>query len=83
MREATTRSVVGWRWLIVHLTVRTSSRTKALRSAVGFGSFLRTRDLIALDLDGLLRFNQIVTQLLECIILPVDLFIQVTDFLKQ
>ena len=48
-----------------------------------FRSVLCTRDLIALNLDGLLRFSQVFIELLQCSILPIDLFVQVTDILKQ
>lgn len=63
VREAISRSVVSRRWLAVHLAVRTAWLTEALRSAVRFRfrSFLPTGDLIALDFDGLLRFDQILT----------------------
>lgn len=64
VREATAGSIVGRRRLIVHLAVRTGRRAKALRSAVRFRSVLRTRDQITLDLDGLLRLNEVVIRLL-------------------
>ena len=84
MREAVIGSVVGWRRLIVHLVERPGRMTKALRSAVGFRSVLcTTGDLIALNLDGFLRFSQILTQLLERIVLRIHLLIQLTDVLKQ
>ncbi len=83
VREAVTRSIVGWRWLIVHLAKCPGRRSKALRSAVGFRSVLCTGDLIALNLDGLLRFSQILIQLLERIILCIHLLIQLPDVLKQ
>lgn len=50
---------------------------------MGFRSVLCTRDLIALNLDGLLRFSQILIQLLECIVLCIHFLIQLTDVLKQ
>ena len=59
--EVIARSVVGWRWLRVYLTeCTTSGRTIALRSAVRFRSVLYTGNLIALDLDGLLRFDHVL-----------------------
>ena len=86
--EATARSLVGWRRLAVHLTVHAGRRTKALRSAVHLRSILckssliGTRDLVALDFNGLLRFDQVLIQLLECKILRLNLIVQVTDVLK-
>ena len=77
------RSIVGRRWLTVHLIERTARLTKTLRSAVSLGSVLCTGDLITLDLDGLLCLDQILVQLLECSVLCIDLFVQVTNVLKQ
>lgn len=84
MREAITGSIVGGRRLAIHLVVRSSRLTEALRGGdVGFGSVLRTGNHIALNLDGLLRFAQILTQLLESRALCVDLLVQVINILKQ
>lgn len=85
MIEAIARSVVRWRWLVVNLAVRTSLRTKALRGAMRFGSVfgICTRDDIALDFDGLLRFDQVFVQLLHRCTSPIELIIQLTDVLKQ
>ena len=81
--EAVTRSVVGWRWLIVYLVECTGWRTIALRSAVRFRSILHTGYLITLDLDGLLRFDQVLVQLLKCGVLHVNLVIQLGNVLKH
>ena len=83
MREAVTRSVVGWRRLVVHLAIRTTLRTKALRCAVRFRSVFRTGDQIALNFDRLLRFDQVFVQFLHCGTSPIKLLVQVTDLLKQ
>ena len=55
----------------------------ALGGTVGFNAVFRTRDLIALDLDGRLRFGQVLIQLLEGSTLLVNLFVQVIDVLEQ
>ena len=81
--KASSGSIVCRRGLAVHLAERTGRRTKALRGGVGFRSVFRTRDLITLNLDGLLCFDQVVVQLLECSVLLVNLVIQVTDFFEQ
>lgn len=83
VREAITRSVVGRRRLVVYLAVRTTLRTKALRGAVRFRSVFGTGDDIALDFDGLLRFDQILIQLLHRGTPPIELFVQLTNVLKQ
>ena len=76
VREAIARSVVGRWWLTVHLAICTASRSKTLRSAVmRFRSVLRTRNLIALHLDRLLRFDQVIVQFLECHTLRVNLVV--------
>lgn len=60
VREATSGCVVGRRRLTIHLTIRTTRLTEALRCAMGFRSLFWSRDQIALDLDGLLCFDQVL-----------------------
>lgn len=55
MSEATTWGVVRRRWLTVHLAERIGSIT--LRSGLRLESVLCARDLVALDLNGLLCFE--------------------------
>ncbi len=83
MREATTWCIVRGRWLAVHLAEGAGRRTEALRSAVGFRSVLCTGDLVTLDLDSLLRFDQVVIQLLECRVVCINLVTQAIDILDQ
>ncbi len=83
MREATTWCIVRGRWLAVHLAEGAGRRTEALRSAVGFRSVLCTGDLVTLDLDSLLRFDQVVIQLLECSMVCINLVTQMVDILDQ
>ena len=84
VREATAWSVVGRWWLTIHLAKRTARRSKTLRSAImRFRSVLRSRNLITLDLNRLLRFDQVVVQFLKCQTLRVNLVVQVTNVLKQ
>lgn len=83
MGEAGTRSVVSRRRLTVYLAICSGGCDVALGGTVGFNSVFRTRDLIALDLDGRLRFGQVLVQLLEGSTLLVNLFVQVIDVLEQ
>lgn len=76
VREAIAWSVVGRWWLTVHLAKRTARRSKTLRGAImRFRSVLRSRNLITLDLDRLLRFDQVIVQFLKCHTLRVNLVV--------
>ena len=84
MVEASTGgSIINWRWLVVHLAEGTGRMIEALRGGVSFRSILGTSDLVTLDFDGLLRFDQVIIQLLQCSSLSIDFFMQVTDVLKE
>ena len=85
LEETTGRSIVGGRWLAVHLTEQTGRGTEALRSDLRLRSVLcaNARDLIALDFNGLLCFDQVILQLLKCSILCINLVMQATEVLKQ
>ena len=89
MRPDSVRSGIRWRRLTIHLAERTGSGTKALRRAVRvrcavrFRCVLYARNLITLNLDGFLRFHDVLIELLQCSILSIHLLVQVTDVLQQ
>ena len=50
---------------------------------MGFRSVLCTGDLVTLDLDSLLRFDQVVVQFLQCRVVCINLVTQAIDVLDQ